>query len=65
MTRIDCIEIELSCGNAAFCDDGGLIEVARILRNLADGLEGGFLPGVLIDKNGNRVGEVEYTLKEE
>jgi hypothetical protein len=53
------IKINIDCENAAFEESEGL-EVARLLRHLADGFEGaedgvvGIVP--LFDINGNKVG---------
>lgn len=56
-------KLEIETGNAAF-DDAPLLEVARILRKLADEAEqsdgadhGG---GVIRDANGNRVGKWSF-----
>lgn len=50
--------------NAAFCDDDGKAtaeargrETARILRQLAAGVEQGGTAGAAYDLNGNRIGE--------
>lgn len=57
-------KLEIDTGNAAFDNDGegdchG--EVARILRDLADKIEGGHGHGNLHDINGNRVGNFTLT----
>ena len=44
-------------GNAAFEEDGGRYELARILRELARSIEEGRDMGALKDINGNIVGE--------
>ena len=60
-------KVSIDCGNAAF-DDGnnGTTEAARILRTLADRIEGhGTWAEVLrlYDTNGNHVGEATTTGK--
>lgn len=51
-------EVALSTNNAAFADGDLDLELVRILRELADKIEGGGISGVirLFDYNGNRVG---------
>ena len=57
------VTIEIGTGNAAFETDAGLQdELARILRKLADDLEAGKYPLMLLDINGNRVGDVCYEI---
>ena len=57
--------IRVDLGNAAFHDAPGGIELARILRALADRLDGDSIGKndcrPLIDSNGNRVGEYRTT----
>ena len=54
------VEIEIKTGNAAFQNGNRGYEIARILRELADKVEGGaFGKVVLMDINGNKVGEAE------
>jgi hypothetical protein len=48
---------EIKTDNAAFDDDGGAVEIARILRNIADRLDQGEREGAAVDANGNKVGE--------
>lgn len=48
--------LKMETDNAAFDDGGAGAECARILRAVADRLEGGHEDGVLHDLNGNRVG---------
>ena len=51
--------------NAAFEDDGLHVEVARILRALADKLEGPYdftRYHALLDGNGNKVGRAGFNL---
>jgi hypothetical protein len=55
-------KIEIATDNAAFDDDEGNAEIARILRELADRIERGDAVGdwwelPLRDVNGNRIGE--------
>ena len=49
--------IEIATDNAAF-KPNGRVEVARILRELADEIERGKIPTTLRDVNGNLVGSV-------
>jgi hypothetical protein len=49
--------IRINADNAAF-DDAPGFEVARILRRLADKVEGGQQAGFLYDINGNTVGHL-------
>lgn len=54
-------ELEIKTGNAAFQDSNVGNEVARILRELADLVQGAtgiddFQTAILRDRNGNRVG---------
>ena len=57
------VMIEISTGNTAFETDIGLQnELARILRKLADELEGGNYPVNLKDINENNVGNVCYEI---
>jgi hypothetical protein len=51
------LKIEIETDNAAF--EYPREECARILRDIADSLEGGRNGGVCIDANGNRVGTWE------
>jgi hypothetical protein len=53
------IKIEISTSNQAFELDAQ-VEVARILRELADKIEQGEEPTRLRDLNGNSVGSVTY-----
>ncbi|WP_372395284.1 hypothetical protein ABMY26_06660 (plasmid) [Azospirillum sp. HJ39] len=53
-------EMTIDTGNAAF-GDAPEYEVARILRAIADKVEGGWLEGKAIDINGNTVGEFKLT----
>lgn len=54
--------VKIDCDNAAFGFQEG-VEVARILRDLADSVEDGGNWFPLLDVNGNRVGEAQYTGK--
>lgn len=53
-------ELRIDSENAAFHDDGGLYEVARLLRQAADRVEAGHDCGRCIDVNGNGVGSWDY-----
>ena len=59
------ITITINCDNAAFEDDNGGPEVARILRELAEACADGCGPpnlgGSIRDINGNTVGQVTVT----
>lgn len=55
------IIITINTANAAFDDGNAGVEVARILRELANSLELGMEPETLRDYNGNKVGKVEVT----
>ncbi len=62
------IKIDIDTSNAAFDDDNGGAEAARILRDLADRLEGsGVLARsdtkILRDVNGNTVGTYKTTAR--
>jgi hypothetical protein len=50
------MKIEFKTGNAAFEGEGNY-EVIRILRNIADQVERGCVLGIIVDINGNKVGE--------
>ncbi|WP_111732208.1 hypothetical protein [Roseovarius amoyensis] len=55
-------KLEFATSNAAFTDDAPT-EVARILRDLADRIEGPagrFYDAPVRDLNGNRIGRVEF-----
>jgi hypothetical protein len=54
---MDKIIIEIECTNAAFFPDKEL-EIARILRVMADKLERGIIPAIPRDINGNKCGKV-------
>jgi hypothetical protein len=55
------ITIEIETGNAAF-DDAPATEIARILRNAAERIEGGDVDGFpLYDLNGNKCGALHIT----
>ena len=54
------LTITIDTGNAAF-SEGESIEVARILRQYADKIDGEYVKEcVLMDVNGNHVGEVTF-----
>jgi len=50
--------ITIKTGNDAFAHGNREREVARILRKLAERIERGITPEVLVDINGNHVGTV-------
>lgn len=54
------LNINIFYSGEAF-DDNPNIEVARILRNLADRFEAGNPPEVLHDYNGNQAGTVDLS----
>lgn len=51
-------KVEIETGNAAFEDDRNM-ELARILRQIAERLENGEDAGRVLDINGNKVGSFE------
>ncbi|USK62287.1 hypothetical protein [Peribacillus asahii] len=53
------VTVTIKTGNAAF-EENPNMEIARILRELANNLEADVHPGKLRDLNGNTVGTVEY-----
>lgn len=65
------IKITIDCDNAAFADGNNGSEVARILREAAERIDGDDIPSTptrkgdgylfLRDYNGNRVGEMKVT----
>ncbi len=58
------LTLTISMDNAAFADDGnyGRTEAARILRDAAKHVEVGDLSRVLMDSNGNNVGQIKIGL---
>ena len=56
------LSVNIETDNAAFEGDAKYHELPRILRKVADAIEGGSLLGstALLDVNGNSVGEVRY-----
>lgn len=50
------LTLRIKTTNDAFAEDPNA-EIARILRSAADLVERGFSEGVLVDYNGNKVGE--------
>lgn len=52
------MKIEFSTGNAAF-DEYGDYEVKRILAKIIEQVENGYEDGVIMDINGNKIGEWE------
>ena len=57
---IEYLILKMSCLNDAFAGENNRPEIARILRKLADGIEGGEMPISLMDESGNTVARVEY-----
>ena len=53
--------ISIQMDNAAFESDGGYMELADILRDLAKHVNHGERERVLHDLNGNRVGQFKIT----
>ena len=51
--------LNIDCNNAAFEGDTDA-EVARILKEVAEKIEGGASSGTISDINGNRVGYFSY-----
>lgn len=51
--------LNIDTKNAAFTD-GGIYEIARLIRETADRLEDGHTTGYLRDYNGNHVGYWEH-----
>jgi hypothetical protein len=56
---MDRFALTINCTNAAF-DDDPRPEIARILRELADRLDGGITQGGVHDVNGNTVGTFTF-----
>ena len=55
------LNVKIDSGNAAFSDgEGGASEAARILRHIADQIEGGYQGGGCLDINGNSVGSWDF-----
>ena len=52
-------ELKLNCDNGAFWNPE--LEVNRILKLLAEKVENGLVEGVIMDLNGNKVGEWGFT----
>lgn len=54
--------LEIKTDSAAFQDDDGwgFYEVARLLREVADRVEGGWSTGGVLDLNGNTVGAFDW-----
>ena len=56
------MKIEFATGNAAFDEEcGGSLEyeTIRILREICEKIEIGYTDGVIMDINGNKIGEWE------
>ena len=60
---IEMFTLKIETKNAAFADDcySPQLEVARILRSLADKIEDGDSQGPVLDYNGNTVGHFALT----
>lgn len=56
-------KLEINCDNAAFAVTPG-IEVAAILRDIADAVEEGATEGRGIDSNGNTTGQYAFKGKQ-
>lgn len=54
-------QLTIKCDNAAFEDGNLYAEVARILREAAEGVEGNFKSLPMRDSNGNKVGEWQFS----
>lgn len=55
--------LKIKTGGSAFYDDDGNrdpYEVIRLLRQVETILENGYTSGILMDVNGNKVGEWHY-----
>jgi len=52
-------KLSLNCDNDAFWQPE--LEVTRILKQLAKKVENGLVEGVILDHNGNKVGNWEFT----
>ena len=57
---IEYLILKMRCLNDSFVGENNRPEIARILRELADGIEGGEMPERVNDQNGNGVCVVEY-----
>ena len=57
---IEYLILKMRCLNDAFAGENNRPEIARILRKLADGIEGDEMPERVNDQNGNGVCVVEY-----
>lgn len=49
-------KLEFDTGNAAYQDEGGIVEVQETLKDVVDRIERGDRDGVVLDPNGNTVG---------
>lgn len=58
------IKIKIITQNSAFDDENYSVEIARILRELADRIGGKWKPQLLYDSDGFECGDVEYTGKD-
>lgn len=59
------MSMRIDSDNAAFEEDSGAVEVARLVRQIADRIDQGEREGKLLDLNGNTVGEFLVTEEEE
>lgn len=57
-------KVKLETGNAAFDGDDKPVEIARILRQIAERVENGQKSGPIHDINGNRVGRYDTSDKD-
>lgn len=58
------LTLTINCEDAAISDNPNE-EIAWLLRNTAEAIEGGYVPSGLYDSNGNRVGEVVVDMGKE
>lgn len=59
------ISLQVNTSNASTQTEDGqvdLVEVAYLLRNLADKLEDGFTPATILDYNGNSAIKIQYDI---
>lgn len=54
---MDRFVLSFTTNNAAFADGDGPEECARILRRIADKVSGGDESGMIVDSNGNSIGQ--------
>ncbi len=53
-------QVDVNCSNESFAEYGFVFEIQRILKEIADKVENGQRSGILLDYNGNRVGEFGF-----